>query len=222
MTNGYQVKSLFDPQTIHDLHKEIMYVFNHYLNKKATDADIIQLFQNDFEAFHGCAGICQKLPSLWSLAIAIIPFLDLVHPVFNTKPILHISSRHTAKSDAYWKIPAHQDWASNLGSTNGVTVWVPLVEITDDLGPLEVSPDSHLLGPLEHETEGVPVLKDYNGEFVSLPMKVGEAILFNTMTVHRSGVNRTDRIRWSCAFRYNDAAEEDFIKRKYPRNRTGD
>ncbi len=220
MEKGYEVKSLFEPEQVNAVRQEIFSVFGRFGCK--SDQDVMCLFRDDYGAFYGCAGLCQKLPSLWGLAISATKHLDMVHPVFNTKPLLMISSAYTAKSDAYWKIPAHQDWPSNLGSTNGVTVWVPLVDVDEELGPLEVSPGSHLLGSLEHEMNGVPVLKDYKGEFVSLPVKVGDAIIFSTMTVHRSGVNKSDRIRWSCAFRYNDAAEESFIKRKYPRNRTGE
>lgn len=224
------MKGVLMTDWVREIRKDIMKVFSTYMGKDSvTDLDIMKLFENDFEGFHGCAHLCQKLPIVYGVAgsdeiIRVLEALGLKFPVLNTKPVVAISSKRTAKKEVYWKLPAHQDWPSNLGSTNGMTVWIPLVDVTDELGPLEIIPDSHLKGPLEHVTDTVPVLKDPpESGWWPMPMKVGEALFFNTMTIHRSGTNVTeDRIRWSLHLRYNDAAEPSFIERKYPRNRTGD
>lgn len=231
MDRGYAlVDDMVPRNVILNLKDEMEKVFGYVVGKKrASDEDIMNLFETDFDAFYGAAGVCQKLPALWALAADYgitywVRKFGVEHPVFNTKPLVMFSAKRTAKKDVYWKVPAHQDWPSNLGSRNGMTVWIPLVDVKDELGPLEIVPDSHKRGPLDHVLDGVPVIKDYPEDgFVKVPMTVGDGLFFNTLTVHRSGVNRTeDRIRWAMAFRYNDAADADFRVRKYPRNRTGD
>ena len=234
MENGYYLaKNIFDHDKIAIIRNEMETIFENFSSDAicgCADPFLMELFKIDFEAFIGCAQLCQKLCSVYSLAGSLFrPLMDhceMDFPVLNTKPLVSFSSKHTAKSEAYWKVGPHQDWPSNLGSRNGVTCWIPLQDVDRDLGQLEVVPDSHLFGPLEHKgtppiIHGRPAEKYFN--YVPVPMEVGDALFFHTMLVHRSGENITeDRIRWSMHFRYNDASERSFIKRKYPKNRTGD
>lgn len=231
MDTGYKLEErFFSELEIWEVKDGIDQIFQNYTGKATiTDLDVMELFATDFEGFHGCAHLSQMLPCIYRMAgslgmMTMLQVFGLKLPVLNTKPIISISSPRTAKKEHYWKVPPHQDWPSNLGSTNGVTVWIPLVDVDCDLGPLEVVPGSNKLGPQEHVMVGVPVLKNPPEEgWHSIPMQRGDALFFNTMTVHRSGSNQTgDRIRWSLHLRDSDAAERSFIERKYPRNRTGD
>lgn len=221
--NGYyHCKGLFEKKEIEAVKNDMNFVFSTYTNIETTDQSVIDLFRNDFEGFHACALTCQTLLSFNKLQCHqnIIDFLKsigLEFPVMNTRPLLSISSRHTSKKQIYWKVPSHQDWPSVQGSLNGVTCWIPLVDIDVDLGPLEVAPKTHLLGYLEHKQEEAPVLSDHEYDFVPIQMDVGDALFFNFFTVHRSGTNTTeDDIRWSMHFRYNDILEETFVQRKFP------
>lgn len=38
----------------------------------------------------------------------------------------------------------------------------------------------------------------------------------SSFLLHRSGINSTPSIRWSCHFRYNNLAESTFVQRGYP------
>lgn len=225
--NGYFLfKSLFKKEKINDIKNEINFIFSNYCQKEYSEQIIFNLFQNDFQGFIGCANICQNLINLSKMQgdieiIESLKSLGLNFPTINTRPLISISSHRTAKGEANWKVPAHQDWPSVQGSLNGVTCWVPLVDIDEELGPLEVLPKSHLLGFIDHEeTMGVPSISKQFEEWLPVPMEVGDALFFNPFTIHRSGNNRSqDRIRWSMHFRYNDALESTFIERKYPRHR---
>lgn len=225
MENGYVLENKLD--ITHDImmiRYGIMAIFSNF--DCHSDTDIMNLFKYDFEAFIGCANLCQKMPAVYKLAGSLNKLLQsngIEFPVLNTKPIIAFSSKNTAKTEHYHKLGAHQDWHSNLGSINGITCWIPLQDIDDDIGPLEVVCDSHKFGPLEH-TGTPPLLVDNDGfEYTPIPMKLGEVLLFNTMLIHRSGENRThDKIRMSLHLRYSDANEPTFITRKYPRNRTSD
>ena len=231
MKHGYWLaKGIFDHDEIDEILNNINVIFSQFWSPETGDEAIMNLFREDFNAFLGCAHLCRKLPLVYGLAASLnqtlIDHCGIRFPVLNTKPLMSFSSRHTAQKEEHWKVGPHQDWASNLGSTNGVTAWIPLQDVDNELGPLEVVPDSHLLGPLEHEGTP-PVIKGRVAEdffnYVPVPMEVGDVLFFRTMLIHRSGENITeDRIRKSLHFRYNDALEQSFIDRKYPMNRTGD
>ena len=104
------------------------------------------------------------------------------------------------------------------GSLNAIVVWVPLVDIPQKLGALEIIPESHLWGLLEsHQDEWYRHIEGLRDEqYQSIEMKAGDALFFSAFLVHRSGNNQTDSIRWSCHFRYNDLEEPTFVSRKYP------
>lgn len=105
------------------------------------------------------------------------------------------------------------------GSLDAVVVWVPLVDLDDRLGPLEVIPHSHRWGLLDSEmSDGYGRLDGSLDESGFLPVqaKLGDALFFSSLLVHRSGTNVTDSIRWSCHFRYNNLAEPTFVQRGFP------
>jgi phytanoyl-CoA hydroxylase len=54
--------------------------------------------------------------------------------------------------------------------------------------------------------------------FRAIEVKQGDLLLFSSFLVHRSGENTTDRIRWSCHFRYNNLADPTYVARKYHHN----
>jgi len=87
------------------------------------------------------------------------------------------------------------------------------------LGALEVIPGSHLWGlitnHIEHGFGMVKLSDDDEKKFTALEVKQGDALIFSSFLVHRSGNNITDSPRWSCHFRYNDAKEQSFIERAY-------
>lgn len=229
MDNGYcLIEGLFSRYEIESIRNDMNSIFAVFSGgKKVNDKFLMELFKNDFDAFVGCANLCQKLPSVYRLAGSekirqVLRGFGLGLPTLNTKPLVSFSSKHTAKTEAYWKIAGHQDYPSNLGSLNGVTLWMPLQDTDPIIGPLEIVPNSDKLGILPHV--GIPpALVEDNFEYTSISMNLGDALFFDTKTIHRSGNNITeDKIRWSMHFRYNDALEPSFIERKFPKNRTND
>lgn len=104
------------------------------------------------------------------------------------------------------------------GSLDSVVVWVPLADVDVKLGALEVVPGSHKLGLLTTEVVNSfgKVDRFDDGDFISVEARQGDVLFFSSFLVHRSGVNTTDSIRWSCHFRYNNLSEETFIERGYP------
>lgn len=190
--------------------------------ESASDADIFELFTDDYPRFLGAARAIQHLPGVFALA-ANQHVLDLVQgagvrfPTVAVKPIVYFNSPRIAKVEGHWKTPAHQDWRSIQGSLNSVVVWTPLVDIRRELGPLEVVPGSHLWGLLESSPDDwYRRIEHLDDElFQPVELSVGDALVFSTLLVHRSGTNTSDSIRWSLHLRFNDLTEPSWAKRGY-------
>jgi ectoine hydroxylase-related dioxygenase (phytanoyl-CoA dioxygenase family) len=107
---------------------------------------------------------------------------------------------------------------------NGLVIWIPLSDITPDLGPLQVCPKSHHEGelavaqnknlPSNVSTVSVDEIKpEYIAKYsiMDVEIKKGDVLFFNTELFHRSGVNTSKRIRFSCQIRHAINTAEDFV-----------
>jgi phytanoyl-CoA hydroxylase len=192
-------------------------------DEKEFENGMARYFSGDLSGFINCGKACQHLISLHRLSlrddiVAQLVALGVKRPNICTRPVLYFNSRHLAKSEVYYKSPPHQDWRSMQGSLNAIVVWVPLVDVPQKLGALEIISGSHLWG-LQKSREDkwyrhIEGLRD--DQYQSIEMNAGDALFFSAFLVHRSGDNVTDSIRWSCHFRYNDLEEPTFVSRKYP------
>lgn len=218
-SEGYVVyRNLFSCYEIESITQEIYSLFEVHSNNGFTGSlAIIEIFQRDFDLFHHLAKQSQSLFSINRLSLSptmekILNKLGLKNPIINTKPLVSYSCISTASNDFYWKVPQHQDFESTKGSKNGVTCWMPLVNVTKELGPLEIYPKSHKKGHLPHNSRFELTDKFNDSCFESLPLYIGDALFFSYFTVHRSGVNiKTDEIRLSMHFRYDDLENYELL-----------
>jgi ectoine hydroxylase-related dioxygenase (phytanoyl-CoA dioxygenase family) len=111
---------------------------------------------------------------------------------------------------------AHQDGNFRFGyqSRSFNACWLPLMKIDGRIGGLAVAPGSHRRGELDHgggsvasSAKGVKEKKVFGLDAESLnwvtsDFHPGDAVIFTSLTVHRGLLNRSDRIRLSCDFRY--------------------
>ena len=109
-------------------------------------------------------------------------------------------------------LPWHQDSAYMPETENDthLTVWLPLVDVKLENGPLQFLPGSHTSGlQTYHRVPGeafaVPVLPPTasDTDIDTLEMKKGDLLVFNNLVFHRSLVNHSDGIRWSTDFRFS-------------------
>jgi hypothetical protein len=228
------LKAFFQPDEVGQLREDAKQVFIRQMRARQLltsrqptehefEAAMAEYFRQDLEGFINCGKTCQHLISLHRLAlspklIAQLKALGVQAPVICTRPVIYFNSRHLAVSEAYYKTPPHQDWRSMQGSLNALVVWVPLMDIDQRLGALQVVPGSHRLGLLPSEPDPwYRRVKDAEQfTYLSVEVKAGDALFFSAFLLHRSGDNITNSIRWSCHFRYNDLSEQTFIDRKYP------
>lgn len=229
------LKGFFPVEEIAAVHGEAKEVFTLQMQrlgivagKEPTESEfeagMFELFQADLPAFTNCGKQAQHLISLHRLSldariIATLKEVGLAFPNISTRPLLYFNAERLAKKEVYWKLDVHQDWRSMQGSLDSVVVWLPLVDIDQSLGALEVYPGSHLWGLLDAEmADGYGRLRSDLDKGQLLPVEVerGDALFFSTLLVHQSGTNVSPSIRWSCHFRYNNLCDPTFIARGFP------
>lgn len=181
-----------------------------------------ELFDADHQRYEGFLRLVQNLLSLGQIAqdqriLSTLRALGLEFPTFCLRPLMFLHSPHLAQQEFHHRTPPHQDWRSMQGSIDAMVVWMPLVDVDEPLGPLQIVPGSHRRGLLGSvEDPWYRRLADVDDDaFVSVPMRAGDVLFFSAFLVHRSGENRSGDVRWSVQFRYNNAAEPTFVERKF-------
>ena len=130
---------------------------------------------------------------------------------------IRIDNPGEEKFRAQW----HQEFPAQLRSADGMVFWSPLLDVTEDMGPVQVLPGSHREGFLGvHDDAGdagrtgaYALFLDNEAEIVArypaiAPMlRAGDLLIMDFMTVHQSGYNVSDRPRWSMQFRYFNFAD---------------
>ena len=229
------IKSIIDLNILSEIKLEVQNIFNtaflkHNLlfelgNEDSFNKCIYQLFKISFSDFLGCAKAVQHILNMNNFASSntikeILNKFGLEHPVICVKPIVFFNSRHLTKEEAHYKTPAHQDWRSMQGSLNSLILWIPLIDIDAALGPVEFVKKSHLNGLKETEDgnlfQNIKIDETLEKKFMSFPVEKGDLVVFSAFTIHRSGNNISEQIRWSMHFRYNDINENSFIRRGFP------
>ena len=117
----------------------------------------------------------------------------------------------------------HQDGAytEQLAETTGydgdteklrmVNVWTPLVPARVENGCMQFIPSTHKLGVVPHAMKRYYLeiedrfLAPRLDQAVDIELEPGDVVLFNNLLFHQGQPNRTNKIRWSLDWRYQDA-----------------
>lgn len=116
--------------------------------------------------------------------------------------------------------PWHQEFQYQFRSLDGVTFWMPLVPVTEAMGPVVLARGSHRGGvePLV-DTSGSGEADMASGAYGALRLpdeatipqryelcapesEPGDLFAFDFLTLHASGANTGARARWSAQIRY--------------------
>ena len=122
--------------------------------------------------------------------------------------------RPKVPSHSWSPVPWHQDSGyfepyCDLGLI--VTVWLPLVDATEERGCLWVMPGVHKGGLFFHKPDDMAHYlvipdKEFGGrQPVAAPVLKGGVLLLTNRTPHASFENKTDVVRWSMDLRYQSA-----------------
>lgn len=126
---------------------------------------------------------------------------------------IRIDNPYEDKFKANW----HQEYPAQLRSLDGLVYWSPLVDVTEDMGPVEFCLGSHIEGAVPVYTydranpskSGAYSLTLKNEEqllekyrHVSPLTSPGDLVIIDFLVLHASGSNRSKRSRWSMQSRY--------------------
>jgi hypothetical protein len=191
--------------------------------QKKLFKDFKALYDADQGAYLNVLGCLSRLFSVHRLlySSAVANFVDSWwdYSVVPTSPVVHVMSKEMMIPNGYFGIDAHQDWPSMQGSLDSFILWIPLMDIDDDLYPLEAIPGSHLGGMRAGVVGENELIIDTTNEadFVKLSMKEGDAAIASSWVVHRSGIiGRDNAIRIACSIRFERLSEETYVKRGFP------
>lgn len=240
--NGFLMfNNFFDAKIINNIRLEAQTIYLKQLNRlnivqetnitnistTAFENGMRTLFKNYFNVFLNCGKQAQHLISLHRLSLDdkitnLLKDLGIKTPHISTRPVLFSNHPDIAKSSINHTVPPHQDWASMQGSINSIVIWIPLLDINQDLGSIKVIPESHKHGLITTKrlnsfglVEELPNNTPLQDKFISYDVKMGDIIVFNAFLVHQSGNNISNHFRWSTHFRYNDLEDISFIERGY-------
>ena len=119
-------------------------------------------------------------------------------------------------NSTYTAFPWHQDsqyYGAESQHARIITVWIPLVDVDEANGCLQVMPGSFAWGLLKGARGSDQNMRTFEdvasrGQPVSLPMRKGDIFVFSNLTFHKSTVNLTDAVRWSIDIRYTRIPEQ--------------
>lgn len=192
---------------------------------ESVHQDFRRLFAQNLPTYLATLALCAKLASLHELYLhprirAFSREIGIEFPVFQTAPVMHLMSKSLRIPGGYQGFGVHQDWPALQGSLDTVTVWIPFVDIDEDLFTLDIIPRSHADGlkpysRRDHIFEVDPDL--YNeDDFESVVATRGDVVFMSSFAIHRTSLRGDDRLRVATSMRYENAAEPHFIARAYP------
>jgi phytanoyl-CoA hydroxylase len=186
---------------------------------------LLNLFTSDRVSYLAAARQTQYLASVHRLGLSspilrMLGDIGIAVPSQSTRPVIHFMADSLRIDGGYHKTPAHQDWRSVQGSLDGVTLWLPLYDVSLTDYPLEVVAGSHRRGLL-------PSVEDAFGhriadgevsdhEFRPLLLRRGDVVAFSGFLIHRTGAVGGNRIRIALSYRFNNAADPSYVDRNYP------
>ena len=93
-----------------------------------------------------------------------------------------------------------------------LNMWVPLVDVNEHNGCLKLVRGSHRHGTVAAQRNelghGTPV-EDVSryGTVANEPVQLGDVLIFNNLTLHASGNNDSDHVRWNIDLRYSPTGQ---------------
>jgi len=138
-------------------------------------------------------------------------------PVYNARP--------KVPRVAAGAVPWHQDKSYWPGSNANpvITVWIPLVDSTEENGCLHIWPRTHNTELLSYHSETYSgtgytevdeeSLKPFKKiREIPIPLAAGGAILFNDRCIHKSTPNHSNGVRWSVDLRYQPTSQDPMLQ----------
>lgn len=145
----------------------------------------------------------QHHPSLVELFERMLGESVLPHP--------HLIGRAVFPGREEFTTPAHQDFVGIQGTVETYTAWIPLSDVSPEMGGLQVAAASHTRGVYDYRptlgTGGQEVTDPLTGAWRNNSFEQGDVLIFHSMAVHKGVPNGSDRLRLSMDARYQKVSD---------------
>ena len=240
--NGFAiVKNIVPTQRINSILENIFNLFCKYStdyedlknmerpwNMELFHKKLIELRKKDVESFGAIYDSLKTSITLTQL-VTDDKVVDYVAKFLKIKSSdLSISEpmcRLDVPNDKRNRLDWHQErsfFPQNRNGLNGLVCWIPLTDITEEMGPIHISPRSHTEGQLKLSNERkknisyttqIPIPEEFTSKYEDLVVfaNAGDAIFFNMLLFHSSGQNISNKIRLAIQGRFHTSTADDFI-----------
>ena len=138
-----------------------------------------------------------------------------------SEPMCRLDVPNDKRNTLEW----HQErsfFPQNRDGLHSLVCWIPLTSVTEEMGAIHISPESHTGGLItsaqnekksELSTRQISVPEEHVKKYEDLvvPVDVGDVVFFNMLLYHRSGINISDKVRFAVQSRFHTATADDFI-----------
>jgi hypothetical protein len=139
--------------------------------------------------------------------------LGLLERMFG-EPVIHhprIIGRFMFPQRNAYTTKAHQDFIPIQGTEDTYTAWVPLSDLPEEMGGLQIASGSHLGGVYEIKPAlgagGFEIIDDLGDCWVGNSFQQGDVLFFHSLAAHRGVPNRGERMRLSIDGRYQKRSD---------------
>ena len=240
--NGFAiVKNIVPTRRINSLLENIFNLFCKYSedyqdlknieqpwNTELFHKKLIELRQKDPESFGAIYDSLKTSLTLTQLVTDdkvvdhIVKFLKIKSSdLAVSEPMCRLDVPNDKRNALDW----HQErsfFPQNRNGLNGLVCWVALTDITEEMGPIHISPRSHTEGQLKLSsnrkkstsyTTQIPVPEEFISKYedLAVPVNAGDGIFFNMLLFHRSGQNVSNKTRLAVQARFHTSTADDFI-----------
>lgn len=196
----------------------------------SIDEKLIELKNNNPDHISLIQRIVSRTPEFFSLSSSMeaLPFMRLLYGLDEPSPVYVINNgvvftcphdqANTAVSN--FETDWHNDVFYTIPNTRFWQIWAPLLhDATIDIGALIVCPGSHKDG-VGKQVMNIDV--NYNQRYLmqtdvisnytpkSVPVRLGDMMIFDSRLIHKSGKNSSTKIRCTMLGAYHDVMTPEF------------
>ena len=222
--NGFIVcKSAVSTTLVNAFKSEILSVGNVLSSRDFDDIDEMYSYIKEHQPKN--AGLlydaCKRMPSMHAIAYQSQMLETLRFVGCKAPAVADVNFRIDSRSREQYLFGWHQDYWFSMGSKNGLVAWMPLTDITEDLGGLEVISDVFTDRRI-YDVRGGGKFDSYADLIVldeAIPsehakparVEAGDILLFRFDVLHRSlPVLSALKSRWTVQARYCDFEDVEF------------
>jgi phytanoyl-CoA hydroxylase len=208
---GYvHARGVFAPEEVEELRRGVARILDGVAGTEHDENHVWGAVREEtvLKGFHGV----QYHDAAFTRAATHPRLVDVLTQLLGPNVQLHHTKMLVKPPERGAPFPMHQDYPYFPHARHTVlAASVHLDDTDEENGCLCVVPGSHLQGPIEAvgESNSLDVPLE---DGTPLPAAAGDVVVFNYLTIHGSGVNRSARTRRNVLFQYRDPEDPPLLK----------